>query len=334
MLLLATAPVARSQSLSCQILSPADGSVVTARPLAANFIRGKVDGGGVAPLVTVRLLRIPSFGGSISEALWNGDFWVDTFQPRPEAEASTILPVTLTNAGGPGGSVDWTYTGLMPQPGSHYDLSLTNGYYRCLATVRDPAGLEKTAVTTFRVEYTLPYLTEAAAAAVTLPDQSPARAEGSVPVSAIATFSALSGPEDLRTFYPRYLRSDNAGHLFAGTDLATRLSSDFGPLSNRLASRPVIQRIGTNGWRRERELKSTFEGGAIQYAVRWSPSDSFTSIPADQAFLGLTLLGMETDPAGNCYAVCLAYQPNWERTFLVESRHIVVIKFSPTGQVL
>lgn len=149
MLLWASGLVARSQALSCQILSPADGTVITSGPLSADFIRGTVATEGGAPQVTVQLQRVPGFGGKTSEALWNGDVWVETFLPSPADAARMILPVSLTNAGGAAGTADWTYTGLLPQPGSQIGLSLLNGYYRVLATARDPSGREKTTVTTF-----------------------------------------------------------------------------------------------------------------------------------------------------------------------------------------
>ena len=164
---------------------------------------------------------------------------------------------------------------------------------------------------------------------MTLSNQSPARAEGSIPISGPANFSALSGPEDLRSYFPGFLRSDDAGHLFAGTDLATREFFFFGPPGGLIVPHPVIQRVGANGWRREREMNITFPGGPPQYAARWSPSDPFTSLPAEQAFPALFLTAMETDPAGNCYAVCHAHEINLEKTSFSVGRHIVVIKFSP-----
>ena len=45
-------------------------------------------------------------------------------------------------------------------------------------------------------------------------------------------------------------------------------------------------------------MNITFPGGPPQYAARWSPSDPFTSLPAEQAFPALFLTAMETDPHG------------------------------------
>lgn len=300
------------------LTSPAPGTVVAASPLSADWVRGTATDASGPVTVTFRLKQIPA-AYYYSTLFWNQESW----QTENAFYGGEInLPGTF------GAGADWQFTGHLPKPGWEYGHCLTNGSYEVVAVASDPAGNETTLTRGFTVDYHPPYLPAGVEGITLRPAQTAPVAAATVSASEteVGRYNGRAGAEDQRNVFARHLAVAPDGTFFTGSDL----SPDYQIAATMNAT---VQRLGAAPWRSERTRSVTSTQDGPQYYESWFGGPASAVPYWRYEPLVSSIKALETDAAGNVYALYDQRINNGNNSGYTFSRHLLLVKYNAGGSV-
>lgn len=307
---------------TCEIAGPTNNAIITTSPILSSSFHGTASDASGQPQVTLFLRRLKD------NYFWSGPGTGNGW--KSDAEDAIL---TSAYAGG-AESEAWALQTEFPCL-NQFHWGMPNGAYVLTAVAKDAAGNTTQRDVNLTVNYNPPWLRPQDALARFNVHQTAPVAGSTVTSDLTHSFTPwLDGqPGNGGYLTPRSFDRDAAGNFYVTNNMSQR--QIFGA-NEYWVDHGVIQRVGPNGWRRQRMVEQVIVGSDVFYYERWSPGGPSIPITAGEySVLSTTLVKGCTDAAGNTYAAfeLTDYSPFGSPKFPSRS-YVLVVKFDAQGNLV